>query len=75
MEAEPRLQVAYDALMQGGEHVIPALVPNNSTIDTVIEDAMIAFGQGSATKEDTFNAIKDGCQRAMDDYYRANPVS
>ncbi len=75
VEAEPRLQVAYDALMQGGEHVIPALVPNNSTIDTVIEDAMIAFGQGSATKEDTFNAIKDGCQRAMDDYYRANPVS
>ena len=75
VEAEPRLQTAYDVLMQGGEHVIPALVPNNTTIDTVIEDAMVAFGQGSASKEDTFNAIKDGCERAIEDYYRANPIA
>lgn len=74
IEAEPKLQVPYDILMQSGENVIPAFIPNNSTIDTVIKDAMLAFGNGSVNKEDTFNAIKDGCEKALEDYYRANPI-
>lgn len=74
VEAESRLQVPYDVLMQSGISVIPAFIPNNSTIDMVIKDAMLSFGDGTATKEETFNAIKDGCAKALEDYYRANPI-
>ena len=66
---------SYDVLMQSGISVIPAFIPNNSTIDTVIKDAMLSFGDGTATKEETFNAIKDGCAKALEDYYRANLLS
>ena len=74
MEEEPRQQVAYDALMRGGEQVIPAFVPNGSTMDTVIKDAMVAFGEGSATKDETFQTIQEGCEKAISDYYRVNPI-
>ena len=72
--AEPRLQVPYDALMMATEKVVPAYVPNSSTTDSVIKDAMIAFGEGNATKEETFQAIVEGCEQAFSDYYRANPI-
>lgn len=71
---EPKLQVPYDVLMQSGEKVIPAFIPNNSTIDTTIKDAMLAFGDGSADKDATLAAITDGCTKALEDYYRANPI-
>ena len=71
---EPKLQVPYDVLMQSGEKVIPAFVPNNGTIDTVIKDSMLAFADGSADKDATFTAIKDGVDKALEDYYRANPI-
>ena len=74
VEAEPKLQVPYDVLMQSGTSVIPAFIPNNSTIDTVIKDAMLSFGDGTADREETFEAIKDGVSKALEDYYRANPI-
>ena len=74
VEAEPKLQVPYDVLMQSGTSVIPAFTPNNSTFDTVIKDAMLSFADGTANKEETFQTIKEGCERAMKDYYRANPI-
>jgi len=73
--AESRLQVPYDTLMMATEKVVPAYVPNSSTTDSVIKDAMIAFGEGSATKDETFQAIVEGCERAFADYYRANPIN
>ena len=54
--------------------MIPAFIPNNSTIDTVIKDAMLSFGDGTADREETFEAIKDGVSKALEDYYRANPI-
>lgn len=74
MEEEPRLQVPSDALMMATEKVVPAYVPNSSTTDSVIKDAMIAFGEGNATKEETMKAIVEGCEQAFTDYYRANPI-
>lgn len=54
--------------------MIPAFVPNGSTMDTVIKDAMVAFGEGSATKDETFQTIQEGCEKAISDYYRVNPI-
>lgn len=74
VEAEPKLQVPYDVLMKAGTKVIPAYIPNNGSIDTVIKDTMISFGEGTMSKDDAFQAIKDGCEKALEDYYRANPI-
>lgn len=72
--AEPKLQTPYEVLLSAPEMVVPAYVPNSSTTDSVIRDAMIAFGEGNATKEETYQAIVDGCEQAFADYYRANPI-
>ena len=74
LEAQPKLQVPYDVLMQSGSSVIPAFIPNNGTVDTVIKDAMLSFGDGSVSKDDTKTAISDGVSKALEDYYRANPI-
>lgn len=74
IEAQPKLQVPYDVLMQSGTSVIPAFIPNNGTVDTVIKDAMLSFGDGSVSKADTQAAISDGIAKALEDYYRANPI-
>ena len=38
----------------------------------MIKDAMLMFGNGEASVEDTKTAIIDGCNQIFNDYYRAN---
>jgi len=74
MKKEPRLQAPYDALMKASTKVVPSYTPNSSSIDTVVKNAMLNFASKKANKEETYNTIVQGCKKAIDDYYRTNPV-
>lgn len=71
---EPKLNVPVETLNATPETVVPAYAPNSSTVDTVIKDAMMAFGSGMADKDQTYTAIVEGVTQAINDYYRANPI-
>lgn len=68
----PQLAVPGEVLMKANENVVAPFVPNSDGVDTVIKDAMMAFGTGSASKDDTKAAIIDGCNQVFNDYYRTN---
>lgn len=68
----PRFQVAYDVLANAPENMTSPLVPNNSEVDNIIKNAMIAYGEGNADAKTTFDAIVDGINQIFADYYRAN---
>lgn len=68
----PQLAVPGEVLMKANENVVAPFVPNSDGVDTVIKDAMTAFGSGSASKDDTKAAIIDGCNQVFNDYYRTN---
>lgn len=72
-EADPRIQVPYDVLVNSPANMVASFCPNSSEVDTIIKDNMINFADG-ATKEDTYNAIVDGIAGAFEEYFRANPV-
>lgn len=72
--AEPRLQTPYDALMKATPKIVQSFCPNSGTVDGVIKDAMIAFGNKEADKDATYKAITEGAARAFEEYYRANPA-
>ena len=73
VEADPRIQVPYDVLVNSPANMVASFCPNSSEVDTIIKDNMINFADG-ATKEDTYNAIVDGIAGAFEEYFRANPV-
>ena len=72
MEETPQLAVPGEVLMGTSENVVAPFVPNSDGVDTVIKDAMLMFGNGEASVEDTKTAIIDGCNQIFNDYYRAN---
>lgn len=71
---EPRLQVPFDILKNTPATVVSSYCPDNQSVNTVIQDAMLAFAAGSATKDETYDAIIGGIETAFADYFRANPI-
>ncbi|OON98134.1 MAG: hypothetical protein ATN35_05840 [Epulopiscium sp. Nele67-Bin004] len=71
---EPRLEIATNNLLNTPSTVVGAFVPNSSSIDGTIKDAMMAFGNGSLSKDETYDIIVNGVESAMSEYYRANPI-
>ena len=74
LEAQPKLQEATDNLVNTQDTILPAFIPNFSTINTVIKDTMMAFGSGSISKEEAHEQIVNGIEEAIESYYRANPI-
>ena len=72
--AEPRLSVPFDILKNTPATVVSSFCPDNQTVNTVIQDSMLSFAGGSATKEETYTALLDGIETAFADYFRANPI-
>lgn len=73
VEADPRLQVPYDILVNSPANVVASFCPASGEVDTIIKDAMISFAEGTS-KDDTYAAITDGIGSAFEAYFRANPV-
>ncbi len=73
--AEPKLQIATDNLLNTPTTVVSSFLPNFSTIDGVIKDTMMAFGQKQISKDDAYAAITSGIDTAINEYYRANPIA
>ncbi len=71
MEETPQLAVPGEVLMRPTRKFAP-FVPNSDGVDTTIKDAMLMFGNGETSAEDTKTAIIDGCNQIFNDYYRAN---
>ena len=71
---EPRLNAPFEVLMASPMKIVAAFTPNSSDVDSLIKNAMLLLGDGSATVEETWQAILDGCEQAFADYYRANPI-
>jgi sn-glycerol 3-phosphate transport system substrate-binding protein len=71
---QPRLNTAFETLLNSPKNEVASFTPNSSDVDTTIKNAMLLFADGTATLEETYTAIVDGCQQAFDDYYRANPI-
>ncbi len=74
VSAEPRLSVPFQILKSTPASVVSSFCPDNQTVNTVIQDSMLAFAGGSMTKEQTLDAIVDGISTAFADYFRANPI-
>lgn len=58
--SDPRLQEPY--------------YPNAGEIKTVVKEAMMRFADGTLAKEQTEEEILSGCEKAIADYYRSNPL-
>lgn len=74
IEDQPRLQKSMNNLVNTPNSVVPAFIPNSSTIGTIIKDTMRAFGSELISKEEAYNTIVDGIAKSIEVYYRANPV-
>lgn len=72
--ANPRLEVPYTILSTEPSGIVASFCPSSSAVNDVIRNAMLNFAEGSATKEETGMAIKDGINAAFEDYFRANPI-
>ncbi|MGN1023615.1 MAG: extracellular solute-binding protein [Lachnospiraceae bacterium] len=71
----PEQETPYDILSTMPDNMVAPFCPASDSVSSVIQDAILNFAQGSATKEETSDAIVNGIQDAFDEYYRANPVS
>ncbi len=74
LESQPKLQKSMDNLVNTPDTIVPAFVPNSSTIGTTIKDTMMAFGSGSISKDEAYKQIVDGIEKSIEIYYRANPI-
>lgn len=70
----PRLEVPYTILSTEPSGVVASFCPSSSEVNDVIQNAMLNFAEGTATREETGMAIKDGIRAAFQDYFRANPI-
>jgi len=73
IENNSKFSVAYEVLVGSSINEVGAFCPASDNIDTIVKEAMVAFA-GGALVDNTYNAIVDGCNNAMDDYYRVNPI-
>lgn len=71
---DPRLQIPYETSLKSSTKMVQSFCPNSGTVDGVIKEAMIAFGNGEADKDKTYQAIVEGAAKAFEEYYRANPL-
>lgn len=71
---EPRLQVPFNILKSTPATVVSSYCPDNQSVNTIIQDAMLSFANGSASKDETYDAITNGIAAAFADYFRANPI-
>lgn len=71
---EPRLQIPFNILKNTPATVVSSYCPDNQSVNTIIQDAMLAFADGSATKDETYEAITGGIESAFADYFRTNPI-
>ena len=74
ISAEPRLSVPFNILKNTPASVVSSFCPDNQSVNTIIQDSMLAFAGGSMTKEETLDAILNGINAAFADYFRANPI-
>ena len=74
LESQPRLQESMNNLVNTPDTIVPAFIPNSSTIGTIIKDTMMAFGSGSISKDEAYKQIVDGIEKSIETYYRANPI-
>lgn len=72
--ANPLLEVPYTILSTEPAGVVASFCPSSSAVNDVIRNAMLNFAEGTAPREETGAAIKDGINAAFEDYFRANPV-
>ncbi len=74
VQNNPLLAVPSEILQTVPNTVVASFCPNSSEVGGVIKDKMIEFGNGSLTKEETFDAIMNGIASAFENYFRANPI-
>jgi len=71
---QPKLNTPFEMLLNSPKSAVAAFTPNSSEVDGIIKNAMLLLGDGTATVDETYQAIMDGCAQAFTDYYRANPI-
>ena len=74
LKNQPKLEESMSNLVNTPDTVVPAFIPNSSSIGTIIKDTMMAFGAGSISKEEAHKQIVDGIEKSIESYYRANPI-
>lgn len=74
LETQPKLQESMNNLANTPDTIVPAFIPNSSSIGTIIKDTMMAFGSGSISKKEAHKQIVDGIEKSIESYYRANPI-
>lgn len=74
LEGEPEMQAAISQVERSDARLQEPYFPNSGEIKTVVKEALILFAEGKRNKDETKQAIIDGCNAAMNDYYRANPL-
>ncbi|PNV59837.1 sugar ABC transporter substrate-binding protein [Clostridium sp. chh4-2] len=74
LEKEPELKTAIAQIEHSSPMLQEPYYPNAGEIKTVVKEALILFAKGDLSKEDTAKSIIEGCNAAINDYYRANPL-
>ncbi len=74
IEADARMSVPYDTLINSPSIITSPYVPNYSAVDTLIQDTMVSFGNQEMDADAAYSAIADGVQEIFDEYYRINPA-
>lgn len=70
----PKMNVAIEQIRNSSPQLQEPYYPNAGQIKTVIKEALILFAEGKLTKEQTEQQILTGCEAAIADYYRSNPL-
>ena len=74
LEQSPWLNTAIEQVRNSDPCLQEPYYPNAGQIKTVVREALIRFADGSLNKEQTEEEILSGCEAAIADYYRANPL-
>ena len=74
LEQSPWLNTAIEQVRNSDPRLQEPYYPNAGQIKTVVQEALMKFADGSLNKEQTEEEILSGCEAAIADYYRANPL-
>ena len=74
LKNEPELETAIAQIGHSSPKLQEPYYPNAGEIKTVVKEALILFAKGELSKEETGRTIIEGCNAAINDYYRANPL-
>lgn len=75
VEAIPQQSVPYEILSSMPETMVAPFCPASDSVGSIMQDNVLSLAEGSATVEETNDAIVSGIQDAFDQYYRANPIA